>query len=432
MVAVGSFGRPTAAAGQEGPVRAVLFFSPTCPHCHEVIRDDLPRFFARFGGEPRFERGEGGHLVANDRLEILLVDASHPDGFAAYEAHGRAVALSPDRRGVPRLVCGDSVLVGSLEIPERFPALIERGLASGGVDWPAIDGLARLIPVDSTAAPAVARAAPDTTTVVVADTVSATNADSVPTRAELRHGTLSEPRPPVTDAGAPVVDTAPPPASVVPGEIIEGRGGSVLARTLATDPVGTVLALLVLIGMIGAMAWSFTRAGHAEARAGAWWVPILTAVGLGVAGYLTFVEASGTPAVCGPVGDCNTVQQSRYAGVFGIPVALLGLAGYVAVFGAWWAGRTLVGVRRVWAARTAFWLAFAGTVASAVLTFLEPFVIGAVCAWCLTSAVVMTALMGVLAGPRRSRVPRGIPARVREEFADSARDVSESTRRLVQ
>jgi uncharacterized membrane protein len=308
------------------------------------------------------------------------------------------------------------VLVGSLEIPERFPALIERGLASGGVDWPAIDGLARLIPVDSTAALAAARAAPDsgapppdTTTIAVADTVSATDPDSVPTRAaraETRRATPSEPRPPVTDPGAPAADTAPPPASVVPGVIIEAPGGSVLARTLATDPVGTVLALLVLIGMIGAMAWSVTRAGHAEARAGAWWVPILTAVGLGVAGYLTFVEASGTPAVCGPVGDCNTVQQSRYAGVFGIPVALLGLAGFVAVFGAWWAGRTLVGVRRVWAARTAFWLAFAGTVASAVLTFLEPFVIGAVCAWCLTSAVVMTALMGVLAGPRRSRALR--------------------------
>jgi uncharacterized membrane protein len=120
-------------------------------------------------------------------------------------------------------------------------------------------------------------------------------------------------------------------------------------------------------------------------------------VGLVVAGYLTFVEASGAEAVCGPVGDCNAVQRSVYATVLGIPVALLGLLGYVAVFGAWWATRLLDGAARVRAARAAFWLAFAGTAASAVLTYLEPFVIGAVCAWCLTSAVVMTALMCVLA-----------------------------------
>ena len=49
---------------------------------------------------------------------------------------------------------------------------------------------------------------------------------------------------------------------------------------------------------------------------------ILLLLGIGIASYLSFVETSGTEAVCGPVGDCNTVQASDYARLFGIlPVA---------------------------------------------------------------------------------------------------------------
>ena len=45
-----------------------------------------------------------------------------------YDAVGVALAIPPERMGVPRLVVGDSYLVGSLEIPEQFPALIEEGI----------------------------------------------------------------------------------------------------------------------------------------------------------------------------------------------------------------------------------------------------------------------------------------------------------------
>jgi uncharacterized membrane protein len=105
--------------------------------------------------------------------------------------------------------------------------------------------------------------------------------------------------------------------------------------------------------------------------------------------------------VCGPVGDCNVVQHSRYARPLGVPVALVGLGGYLLVLIAWLVARRGRGPARARALAIASLLAVGGTVASAILTFLEPFVIGAVCAWCLGSAVVMTALMWVLAGQAR-------------------------------
>ena len=123
-----------------------------------------------------------------------------------------------------------------------------------------------------------------------------------------------------------------------------------------------------------------------------------------VAGYLAYVETAHVEAVCGPVGDCNTVQQSEYARLFGIlPIGVLGLVGYVMILLAWgverWANRQLSG----YASLAIFGMAAFGLLFSIYLTFLEPFVIGATCAWCLTSAVVMTALFWLVA-------PRARPA----------------------
>jgi uncharacterized membrane protein len=141
-------------------------------------------------------------------------------------------------------------------------------------------------------------------------------------------------------------------------------------------------------------------------------VPVIAVLGIVVAAYLTYVETADAEAVCGPVGDCNTVQQSEYAELFGvIPIGLLGLVGYAVVLVAWLVARAEHDPVSDWA-RVAL---LAGTVAgvgfSIYLTFLEPFVIGATCAWCLTSAVVITVLMWLAAGPgidalRRLRAAR--------------------------
>lgn len=110
---------------QDGVVRAVLFHSPTCPHCRVVLTRDVPPLEARYG----------------DRLHLLRVDVSQPSGQALYRAAVVGLGIPEDRLGVPTLVVGPVVLVGSGEIPERFPGLVAEGVERGGVGWPAIPGV---------------------------------------------------------------------------------------------------------------------------------------------------------------------------------------------------------------------------------------------------------------------------------------------------
>jgi uncharacterized membrane protein len=94
------------------------------------------------------------------------------------------------------------------------------------------------------------------------------------------------------------------------------------------------------------------------------------------------------------VGDCNTVQQSPYARLFGlIPIGILGVYGYAALGLGWMLrGRGSPAASAVVA--VGLWLvALVGTLFSIYLTVLEPFVIGATCMWCVTSAVLMTLLL---------------------------------------
>jgi uncharacterized membrane protein len=123
----------------------------------------------------------------------------------------------------------------------------------------------------------------------------------------------------------------------------------------------------------------------------------LAVIGTAIAGYLTWVHYSGAEPLCVAGGGCEQVQESRYAELAGIPVAVIGLAGYAAILGSLAVGRE--GARLV----TAF-LAFVGLGFSAYLTYVEVFTIEAICQWCVASAVVMT-LIAVLASVRVWRAP---------------------------
>lgn len=120
-------------------------------------------------------------------------------------------------------------------------------------------------------------------------------------------------------------------------------------------------------------------------------------VGLAVAGllvslYLTWVKLAHATAFCAGVGDCETVQNSAYSEIGGIPVAMLGAGMYALVILLLWVRRT--GSRSVaelaWGAQ--FALLLAGVLFSAYLTYIELFVIYAICPWCVTSALLVTAL----------------------------------------
>lgn len=127
-----------------------------------------------------------------------------------------------------------------------------------------------------------------------------------------------------------------------------------------------------------------------------WAVPFLALAGVAVAGYLAFVETANASPLCGPVGDCGAVQNSKYATLFGIlPIGVLGLLGYAAILVAWLALQFGPESLKKWAALALWGCGVFGVLFSAYLTFLEPFVIGATCMWCITSAVLMILLLWV-------------------------------------
>jgi hypothetical protein len=108
-------------------VRAILFYSPNCPNCHLVIQEVIPPLLEQYG----------------EHLQIGGVDTSTAEGSELYFAAVEYFQIPSERRGVPTLVIGYVVLVGSREIPDRLPELIEQGLVAGGVDWPTIPGCCR-------------------------------------------------------------------------------------------------------------------------------------------------------------------------------------------------------------------------------------------------------------------------------------------------
>jgi uncharacterized membrane protein len=125
-----------------------------------------------------------------------------------------------------------------------------------------------------------------------------------------------------------------------------------------------------------------------------WVIPIAVFGGLIVSGYLTFVESTNTSVMCGPLGGCEEVQTSKYAILFGIlPVGLLGFIGNIAILAAWLVWQFGPASLRKLAVLAMWGMAVFGVLFSIYLTFLEPFVIGATCMWCISSAVIMIILL---------------------------------------
>ena len=126
---------------------------------------------------------------------------------------------------------------------------------------------------------------------------------------------------------------------------------------------------------------------------------MLALAGVAVAGYLTWVHYAGLEPVCvGGGGGCERVQSSRWAELAGIPVAVLGLAGYVGILAS-------LALPEEPGALVAAFLALVGFGFSCWLSYVEIAKIDAICQWCVASAVIMTAL--ALVGV--ARVLRGAP-----------------------
>jgi uncharacterized membrane protein len=113
----------------------------------------------------------------------------------------------------------------------------------------------------------------------------------------------------------------------------------------------------------------------------------IATLGLGVASYLTYVHYSGATVVCLRGGGCETVQHSVYSKLAGMPVALIGLLGYVAILAS-----LLAPVSESTRLATMIFTVV-GFCFSVYLTARELFSIHAICPWCVSSAVMMTLLV---------------------------------------
>jgi uncharacterized membrane protein len=319
-------------------VQAVLFWSPTCPHCHDVIENELPPIKEHYG----------------DQLQLLGIDTSKQLGAQLYDDTVKALEIPEERLGVPTMIVGEVVLVRSVEIPEKLPALIDNGLASGGIGWPRIPGLEEAVP-------------------------------DLPSSASIQNG--------YAQSGAMTESNAELMAEASPSD----------STAFPDDPVGFAIGWIVMALMFLALVFTAIRLVHAPSwtlssraateRLRSWLIPLLAFAGLGIALYLVYVEIAQVTAVCGPVGKCNIVQSSPYAFIFGIPVAVLGSLFYLGILGLWLLLRLAGTGWAKWLPAIFLTLTILGVLFSIYLTALELLEIKAVCAWCLGSAVVTTFLL---------------------------------------
>ena len=114
---------------------------------------------------------------------------------------------------------------------------------------------------------------------------------------------------------------------------------------------------------------------------------VLTLLGLAVASYVTYVHYAGIKPACTAGESCTKVQTSRYSELAGVPVALIGLIGYVAILASLLAPE---GERTRFATAA---LTLGGFAFSVYLTYREVFSIHAICEECVSSAVIMAIMM---------------------------------------
>jgi uncharacterized membrane protein len=115
---------------------------------------------------------------------------------------------------------------------------------------------------------------------------------------------------------------------------------------------------------------------------------VITVLGVGLASYLTYIHYAGIKPLCGTNGGgCEIVQSSEYSKLAGVPVALIGLLGYIAILGSLLVPES-EGTRLATVGFTVVGFGF-----SAYLTYREIFSIHHLCEYCLSSAGLITILM---------------------------------------
>ena len=129
---------------------------------------------------------------------------------------------------------------------------------------------------------------------------------------------------------------------------------------------------------------------------------LLAVVGILIALYLTLYKVGVIGVLSCSIGSCETVNTSKWSMLFGVPVATWGLAAYVALLALALAGSSEAREGNVTIARLLVALAGWSVLFSAWLTYLELFVIRAICIWCVTSALLWVVILAVSVGDLRA------------------------------
>lgn len=115
---------------------------------------------------------------------------------------------------------------------------------------------------------------------------------------------------------------------------------------------------------------------------------VLTVLGIGLASYLTYIHYAGIKPLCGTNGGgCEIVQTSTYSKLLGVPVALIGLLGYIGILG------SLLIPENETSRFATVALTVVGFGFSLYLTYREIYSIHHICEYCVSSAVLLTILM---------------------------------------
>jgi uncharacterized membrane protein len=293
-----------------------------------VIKEVLPPLQEQYGNQ----------------LSILMVDTSTDAGIELYNAMQDEYKPQEGRRGVPSLIVGDVLLVGSREIPTEFPGIIENGLDNGGIDWPDLPGMESFL------------------------------SDMPGMNQEMAES------------------------------VEHDSGGLDLDKIVA---IAMLFVLVVSLIVNGYRVWvrrrGLTLTPAIQPSQRNWIIPVLCVIGFYIAWYLANKEITNMSVACGPLGGCDTVQNSEYVIFIGLPMGVWGMLAYAFLFTLW--GLLTFGVRSfgsnpggiverlrllvkpVMIAFSFFCVAF-----SIFLTVLEAFVIQATCTWCIGSAMVSTAI----------------------------------------
>ena len=362
-------GLNTAAAQEELPkVHVIFFYLPSCLACDYVIAEDLQPLIDMYG----------------EQLVIVQIDISVDSGRRLFADVLENLDRPTNQATVPFLLIGSFSLDSPFQIQEELPILVAAGAGNQGIAWP--DDPALLIYLENEG-------------YLDADGMDITpTPDPQAIAAEQGQDTV-EPTPTeeaaaISTEEATAAEPTPEPTSSVT-ILDESSGGELFgsyAERFNRDPLANGIAVGVLLFLIGVVVYigvKFMQAAELKPWPN-WVLVVLLVAGIAIAGYLASIEVSGEAAICGPVGDCNAVQQSQYATLFGfLPVAVLGLIGYILIGISWWIGQTASGQTAFYAKLAMFLFALVGLLFFIYLTFLEPFVIGATCAWCITSAIIM-------------------------------------------